>query len=101
MDIVTRSMLHELAKNKMRGMLPMVKIPFNRPATAGDELRFVADAVARAKLAGDGPSRQSVPGWQTVMHQLSAGINHYNEVHPHKALGYRSPREFIAAHGSS
>jgi transposase InsO family protein len=25
----------------------------------------------------------------------------YNEVHPHKALGYRSPREFIAAHGSS
>jgi putative transposase len=24
---------------------------------------------------------------------------HYNEVHPHKALGYRSPREFIAAHG--
>ena len=32
---------------------------------------------------------------------LSAWINHYNEVHPHKALGYRSPREFIAAHGSS
>jgi hypothetical protein len=25
-------------------------------------------------------------------------IAHYNEVHPHKALGYRSPREFIAAH---
>ena len=34
-------------------------------------------------------------------HQLSAWITHYNEVHPHKALGYRSPREFIAAHGSS
>ena len=41
------------------------------------------------------------PDAQTVMHQLSAWINHYNEVHPHKALGYRSPREFIAAHGSS
>ena len=25
----------------------------------------------------------------------------YNEVHPHKALGYRSPREFIAAHKTS
>ncbi len=24
----------------------------------------------------------------------------YDEVHPHKALGYCSPREFIAAHGS-
>jgi hypothetical protein len=33
------------------------------------------------------------PNAQTVMHQLSAWINHYNEVHPHKALGYRSPRE--------
>src|SRR5262245_52205043 len=31
---------------------------------------------------------------QTVMHQLSACITH-------KALVYRSPREFIAAHGSS
>jgi putative transposase len=40
------------------------------------------------------------PDAQTVMHQLSAWINHYNEVHPHKALGYRSPREFIAAHGT-
>jgi putative transposase len=43
----------------------------------------------------------SCPNAQTVMHQLSAWINHCNEVHPHKALGYRSPREFIAAHGSS
>jgi putative transposase len=40
------------------------------------------------------------PDAKTVMHQLSAWITHYNEVHPHKALGYRSPREFIAAHGS-
>ena len=31
------------------------------------------------------------PDEQTVMHQLSAWINHYNEVHPHKALGYRLP----------
>jgi len=29
---------------------------------------------------------------------VAAWIAHYNEVHPHKALGYRSPREFIAAH---
>ena len=36
---------------------------------------------------------------QTVMHQLPSWFTHYNEVHPHKALGYRSPREFIATHG--
>ena len=40
------------------------------------------------------------PDANTVMQQLSIWITHYNEVHPHKALGYRSPREFIAAHGS-
>ena len=31
------------------------------------------------------------PDAQTVMHQLSAWINHYNEVHPHKALGSFTP----------
>jgi putative transposase len=40
------------------------------------------------------------PNAETVMRQLSTWIEHYNEVHPHKALGYRSPREFIAARGS-
>ena len=40
------------------------------------------------------------PNAETVMHQLSSWITHYNEVHPHKALGYRSPREFIAARGN-
>ena len=40
------------------------------------------------------------PDAVTVMHQLSSWITHYNEVHPHKALGYRSPREFIAARGN-
>jgi transposase InsO family protein len=38
------------------------------------------------------------PDAKTVMRQLPAWIAHYNEVHPHKALAYRSPREFIAAH---
>src|SRR5262249_4377248 len=33
------------------------------------------------------------PDAETVMRQLPAWIAHYNEVHPHKALGYRSPRD--------
>jgi putative transposase len=41
-----------------------------------------------------------LPDALTVMRQLSAWITHYNEVHPHKALGYRSPCEFIEARGS-
>jgi putative transposase len=42
----------------------------------------------------------SCPDARTVMHQLSTWFRHYNEVHPHKALGYRSPREFIEALGT-
>ena len=41
----------------------------------------------------------SRPNAEAVLRQLPSWIAHYNEVHPHKALGYRSPREFIAAHG--
>lgn len=33
------------------------------------------------------------PAAQTVMHQAVRWITHHNEVHPHKALRYRSPRE--------
>ncbi|MDY0960474.1 integrase core domain-containing protein, partial [Sphingomonas sp. CFBP8993] len=36
------------------------------------------------------------PDAQTVIAQLPAWLDHYNEVHPHRALGHRSPREFIA-----
>jgi putative transposase len=38
-----------------------------------------------------------VPDAETAMRLLPSWMAHYNEVHPHKALGYRSPREFIAA----
>ena len=39
------------------------------------------------------------PNAEAVLRQLPSWIAHYNEVHPHKALGYRSPREFIATYG--
>lgn len=34
------------------------------------------------------------PDAARVLNQLDAWFKHYNSVHPHKALGYRSPREF-------
>jgi len=30
----------------------------------------------------------------SVLRQLDGWFEHYNTIHPHKALGYRSPREF-------
>ena len=38
------------------------------------------------------------PNAESVMRQLRSWITHHNEVHLHKALRYRSPREFIVAH---
>ena len=34
---------------------------------------------------------------QTVLRSLAAWFTHYNEVRPHRALGYRSPRQLIPA----
>ena len=36
------------------------------------------------------------PNARAVFDQLPRWFAHYNEVHPHRALGYRSRREFIA-----
>ena len=68
---------------------------------------------ALMRLAGLRQGRDYVhvspcPDAQTVMDQLSAWINHYNEVHPHKALGYRftprvhrSSRKLVTVSGRS
>ncbi len=40
------------------------------------------------------------PDAEIVLRPLPSWLSHYNEVHPHKALGYRSRREFIAAHST-
>lgn len=42
-----------------------------------------------------------IPDAKTVMLALPEWFDHYNELHPHRALGYRSPREFIAAQAAS
>jgi putative transposase len=34
------------------------------------------------------------PDAASVLRQLDSWFDHYNRVHPHKALGYRAPREF-------
>ena len=38
------------------------------------------------------------PDPQTVLSQLTNWFEDYNEVHPHKALRLKSPREFIRSY---
>ncbi|NVM42324.1 IS3 family transposase [Ochrobactrum intermedium] len=41
------------------------------------------------------------PDAETVMAQLPLWFEHYNNLHPHKALGYQSPREFLSRNAQS
>lgn len=38
----------------------------------------------------------STPNARAVIEQLPSWLAHYDNVHPHRALAYRSPREHIA-----
>ena len=47
------------------------------------------------EICEDAPARVSAkPDAASVLRQLDSWFEHYNRMHPHKALGYRSPREF-------
>ncbi|WP_371418011.1 integrase core domain-containing protein [Acidisoma sp. L85] len=66
---------------------------------------------ARSPTAWQKPSceRSNATMWRsiprldavTVIQSLAAWIDHYNALHPHRSLGYRSLREFIALKATS
>jgi len=64
--------------------------PLESPQSNG-----MAEAFVRT-LKRDYVRVSSIPNAQAVMRQLPGWLTHYNELHPHRALRYRSPREFIA-----
>ncbi len=41
------------------------------------------------------------PNVRTAVHNLAEAFEHYNEWHPHSALGYRSPREYLRQQASN
>ena len=71
------------------GLVPLTT-PVSSPQSNG-----MAEAFVRT-LKRDYVRVNPRPDARTVIDQLPGWIAHYNEVHPHRALGYRSPREFIA-----
>jgi putative transposase len=77
----TRSLARDL------GLVPCTT-PIESPQSNGM-------AEAFAKLIKRDYARVSPrPDAASVLRQLDSWFEHYNSVHPHKALGYRSPREF-------
>lgn len=64
--------------------------PLQSPQSNG-----IAEAFVRT-LKRDYIRVSPIPDATAVMKQLPAWLDHYNELHPHRSLGYRSPREFIS-----
>ena len=71
------------------GLIPRTT-PVSSPQSNG-----MAEAFVRT-LKRDYVRVNPKPDAQTVIEQLPGWLTHYNDVHPHRALGYRSPREYIA-----
>lgn len=71
------------------GLVPRTT-PVSSPQSNG-----MAEAFVRT-LKRDYVRVNARPDARTVIEQLPRWIEHYNSVHPHRALGYRSPREYIA-----
>ncbi|MBX4935218.1 IS3 family transposase [Rhizobium bangladeshense] len=78
----TRSLLIDI------GMEPC-STPVRSPQSNG-----MAEAFVKT-FKRDYVSVNPLPDAITVIAQLPSWFEHYNTLHPHKALGYRSPREFL------
>lgn len=78
----TRSLLIDI------GMEPC-STPVRSPQSNG-----MAEAFVKT-FKRDYVSVNPLPDAMTVIAQLPSWFEHYNTLHPHKALGYCSPREFL------
>jgi TPR repeat protein len=85
----TRTMVRTRAFARGIGLIPRMT-PVSSPQSNG-----MAEAFVRT-LKRDYVRVNPRPNAQSVIDQLPGWFDHYNEVHPHRALHYRSPREFIA-----
>jgi len=69
------------------GLVPCTT-PIQSPQSNG-----MAEALVKT-IKRDYARVSAKPDAASVLRQLDTWFEHYNNVHPHKALGYRSPREF-------
>jgi len=69
--------------------------PLTTPVTS-PQSNGMAEAFVRT-IKRDYARVNPAPDAQTVIESLPGWFDHYNAVHPHSALRYQSPREFIAA----
>jgi putative transposase len=84
-----------IAKDTKRFARDLGFEPLTTPL-ASPQSNGMAEAFVRT-IKRDYARVNPAPDAQTVIESLPVWFEHYNKVHPHSALRYRSPREFIAA----
>ncbi len=81
---------------RLIGLVPRIT-PIQSPQSNG-----MAEAFVKT-IKRDYARVRPCPDAATVIDQLNSWFEHYNSVHPHKSLRYRSPREFrvVAKNGAT
>ncbi|TBP31529.1 IS3 family transposase, partial [Klebsiella quasipneumoniae subsp. similipneumoniae] len=80
--------------NQTRQFARMVGLEPKHTAVRSPESNGMAESFVKT-MKRDYISIMPKPDGLTAVKNLAEAFEHYNEWHPHSALGYRSPREYL------
>ncbi|WP_338390038.1 IS3 family transposase [Escherichia coli] len=86
--------------NETRQFARMLGLEPKSTAVRSPESNGIAESFVKT-IKRDYISVMPKPDGLTAAKNLAEAFEHYNEWHPHSALGYRSPREYLRQQGSN
>ncbi|MFS3303773.1 IS3 family transposase [Escherichia coli] len=86
--------------NETRQFARMLGLEPNNTAVRSPESNGIAESFVKT-IKRDYISVMPKPDGLTAAKNLAEAFEHYNEWHPHSALGYRSPREYLRQQASN
>ncbi|MCV5137454.1 IS3 family transposase [Escherichia coli] len=86
--------------NETRQFARMLGLEPKNTAVRSPESNGIAESFVKT-IKRDYISIMPKPDGLTAAKNLAEAFEHYNEWHPHSALGYRSPREYLRQQGSN
>ncbi|HGX5054988.1 TPA: IS3 family transposase, partial [Escherichia coli] len=86
--------------NETRQFARMLGLEPKNTAVRGPESNGIAESFVKT-IKRDYISIMPKPDGLTAAKNLAEAFEHYNEWHPHSALGYRSPREYLRQQASN
>ncbi|EHP5920827.1 TPA: IS3 family transposase [Escherichia coli] len=86
--------------NETRQFARMLGLEPKNTAVRGPESNGIAESFVKT-IKRDYISIMPKPDGLTAAKNLAEAFEHYNEWHPHSALGYRSPREYLRQRASN